>query len=200
MFTSSLKRHECHECHVVVVHRRQRKVRNVCCTCKVVVLLIKPTTFLKFSLPSPSSYLNVPFLGREDGNNIRAVLITLKLFLFCRKIGKKILMKKPQNQNPKKKVRTRLKQEMIIMVMITMRMMLNLRRKVKCINSCECRHTTHCNYVLQNKIVVILVLMLALFCLLCSFFTLREKEIRYHSAFPRYFTANELCSIFLSIT
>ena len=99
-------------------------------------------------MPSPSSDLNVPFLGKEDGNNIRAVLITLKLFLFGREIGKKILMtKKPQNQNPKKKVRTRLKQEMIMMVMITMKMMLNLRRKVKCINSCECRHTTPCNYV-----------------------------------------------------
>ena len=183
------------------MHRRQIKVRNVCSTCIVVVLLIKPIAFLKFSLPSPSSHLNVPFLGKEDDNNIRVVLITLKLFLFCRKIGKKILMtKKPQNQNPKKKVRRRLKQEMIMMVMITMRMMWNLRRKVKCINSCECRHTTHCNYVLQNKIVVILVLMLALFCLLCSFFTLREKEIHYQSAFPRYFTANELWSIFLSIT
>ena len=178
-----------------------KKVRKVCCTYKVVVLLIKPITFLTFSSPSSSSHLNVPFLGKEDDNNIRVVLITLKLFLFCRKIGKKILMtKKPQIQNPKKKVRTRLKQEMIMMVMITMRMMWNLRRKVKCINSCECRHTTHCNYVLQNKIVVILVLMLALFCLLCSFFTLREKEIHNQSAFPRYFTANELCSIFLSIT
>ena len=177
-----------------------KKVRKVCCTCKVVVLVIKPFAFLPFSLASLSSHLKVAFLGKEDGNNIRVVLITLKLFLFCRKIGKKILMtKKPQNQNPKKKVRTRLKQEMIRMVMITMRMMWNLKRKAKCINSCECRHT-HCNYVLQNKIVVILVLMLALFCLLCRFFTLREKEIRYQSAFPRYFTANELCSIFLSIT
>ena len=155
-----------------------KKVRKVCCTYKVVVLLIKPITFLTFSSPSSSSHLNVPFLGKEDDNNIRVVLITLKLFLFCRKIGKKILMKKPQNQNPKKKVRTRLKQEMIRMVMITMRMMWNLKRKAKCINSCECRHTTHCNYVLQNKIVVILVLMLGVFCLLCSFFTLREKEIR----------------------
>ena len=126
------------ECRVVVVHRRQRKVRKVCCTYEVVVLLIKPIAFLTFSLASPSSYLNVPFPGKLDGNNIRVVLITLKLFLFCRKIGKKILMtKKPQNQNPKKKVRTRLKQEMIMMVMITMRMMLNLRRKVKCINSRE---------------------------------------------------------------
>ena len=177
MFTSSLKR-RMRECHVVVVYRRQRKVRKVCCTYKVVVLLIKPITFLTFSSPSSSSRLNVPFLSKEDSNNIRVVLITLKLFLFCRKIGKKILMKKPQNQNPKKKVRTRLKQEMIRMVMITMRMMWNLKRKAKCINSCECRHTTHCNYVLQNKIVVILVLMLGVFCLLCSFFTLREKEIR----------------------
>ena len=196
------------ECHVVVVRMSRpsrvsttKKVRKVCCTCKVVVFLIKPIAFLTFSLASPSSHLNVPFLGKEDGKNIRVVLITLKLFLFGRKIGKKILMrKKPQNQNPKKKVRARLKQEMIKMVMITMRMMWNLRRKVKCINSCKCRHTTHCNYVLRNKIVVILVLMLALFCLLCSFFTLREKEIRYQSAFPIYFTANELCSIFLSIT
>ena len=124
-----------------------KKVRQVCCTCKVVLC-----SFLTFSLPSPSSHLNVPFQGKEDGNNIRVVLITLKLFLFCRKIGKKILMrKKPQNQNPKKKVRTRLKQGIIRMVMITMRMMWNLRRKVKCINSCRCRHTTHCNYVLRNK-------------------------------------------------
>ena len=130
----------------------------------------QPIAFLTFSLPWPSSHLNVPFLGNEDGNNIRVVLITLKLFLSCRKIGKKILMSKtPQNQNPKKKVRTRLKQEMIRMVMITMRMMLNLRRKVKCINSCKCRHTTHCNYVLQNKIVVILVLMLALFACCAAF-------------------------------
>ena len=178
-----------------------KKVRKVCCTYKVVVLLKKPIAFLTFSLASPSSHLIVPFLGKEDGKNIRVVLITLKLFLFCRKIGKKILITKtPQNQNPKKKVRMRLKQEMIKMVMITMRMMWNLRRKVKCINSCKCRHTTHCNYVLRNKIVVILVLILALFCLLCSFFTLREKEIHYQSAFPRYFTANELCSIFLSMT
>ena len=177
LFTLAVKglKRRMRECHVVVVHRRQRKVRKVCCTCKVVVLLIKPIAFLTFSLASPSSHLNVPFLGKEDDDNIRVVLITLKKFLFCRKIGKKILMTKTlQNQNPKKKVRRRLKQEMIMMVMITMRMMLNLRRKVKCINSCECRHTTHCNYVLQNKIVVILVLMLALFCLLCSFFTLRE--------------------------
>ena len=70
----------------------------------------QPIAFLTFSLASPSSHLNVPFLGKEDGNNIRVVLITLKLFLFCRKIGKKILMTKTlQNQNPKKKVRTRLK-------------------------------------------------------------------------------------------
>ena len=182
------------ECHVVVVCRRQRKYET--CAARA-----KSIAYLTFSLASPSSHLNVPFLGKEDSNNIRVVLITLKLFLFCRKIGKKILMTEtPQNQNPKKKVRTKLKQEMIRMVMITMRMMWNLKRKAKCINSCECRHTTHCNYVLQNKIVVILVLMLALFCLLCSFFTLREKEIRYHSAFPRYFTANELCSIFLFST
>ena len=208
MFTSSLKRHECHV--IVVRMSRMSRCSRASTTKKSTKSVLhvrsccfadQPIAFLTFSLASPSSYLNVPFPGKLDGNNIRAVLITLELFLFCRKIGKKILMrKKPQNQNPKKKVRTRLKQEMIKMVMITMRMMLNLRRKVKCINSCECRHTTHCNYVLQNKIVVILVLMLALFCLLCSFFTQREKEIRYHSAFPRYFTANELCSIFLSIT
>ena len=157
--------------------RRQRKYETCAARAKLLFYLSNLLLFLKFSLASPSSHLNVPFLGKEDGNNIRAVLITLKLFLFCRKIGKKILMtKKPQNQNPKEKVRTRLKQEMIMMVMITMRMMWNLRRKVKCINSCECRHTTHCNYVLQNKIVVILILMLALFCLLCSFFTLRERR------------------------
>ena len=35
-----------------------KKVRQVCCTCKVVLLLIKPATFLTFSLPSASSHLN----------------------------------------------------------------------------------------------------------------------------------------------
>ena len=166
-----------------------KKVRKVCCTYKVVVLLIKPIAFLTFSSPSSSSHLNVPFLGKEDDNNIRVVLIALKLFLFCRKIGKKILMTKtPQNQNPKKKVRRRLKQEMTMMVMITMRMMLNLRRKVKCINSCECRHTTHCNYVLQNKIVVILVLMLALFCLLnVQLFHLKRKGDPLPVSIPQIF-------------
>ena len=150
VFMSSLKRHECHVIVVRMSRMSRMSGRSRAATTKKSTKSVlhvqsccfadQPIAFLKFSLPWPSSHLNVPFLGNEDGNNIRVVLITLKKFLFCRKIGKKILMTKTlQNQNPKKKVRRRLKQEMIMMVMITMRMMLNLRRKVKCINSCECK-------------------------------------------------------------
>ena len=45
------------------------------CTCKVVVLLIKPIAFLPFSLPSPSSLLKLPIDGweRHDDIELRAI-------------------------------------------------------------------------------------------------------------------------------
>ena len=57
--TSSIKRKIRHF-HVVVVQRRQRNVLKAWRTCKVVVLLYKPTTFLTFSLSSLSSFLKLP--------------------------------------------------------------------------------------------------------------------------------------------
>ena len=47
----TLKR-EIRHFHVVVVQKRQRNVQKVWCTCKVVVLLTKPTVFFTFSLRS----------------------------------------------------------------------------------------------------------------------------------------------------
>ena len=38
------------------------------CTCKIVVLLIKPTAFVAFPLPSPSSDLKVPNFSWDGGN------------------------------------------------------------------------------------------------------------------------------------
>jgi len=49
----------------------------------------QPIAFLKFSLPWPSSHLNVPFQGKGDGNNIRVVLITLNCFSFVGKLGRR---------------------------------------------------------------------------------------------------------------
>ena len=39
------------------------------CTCKVVVLLIKPIVFLTFSLPSASVDLKVPILAGKRGSS-----------------------------------------------------------------------------------------------------------------------------------
>ena len=39
--------------------------KKVCCTCRDVVLLIKPIAFLKFSLPSPSSLLKLPYISLQ---------------------------------------------------------------------------------------------------------------------------------------
>ena len=36
------------------------------CTCKLVVLLIKPIAFVAFPSPSPSSYLKVPVVWRRS--------------------------------------------------------------------------------------------------------------------------------------
>ena len=66
LFTSSIKR-EVRKFHVVVEQCSQRNVqKNV----KIVVLLIKPIAFLKFSLPSPSSDLKVPFIGYPAGASV----------------------------------------------------------------------------------------------------------------------------------
>ena len=53
-------KHEIRHFHVAVAQKRQRNVQKVSPTCKVVVLLIKPIAFMKFSLPSLSSDLKVP--------------------------------------------------------------------------------------------------------------------------------------------
>ena len=42
------------------------------CTCKVVVLLIKPTVFLTFSLSSASLDLKVPILAGKRGSRRRS--------------------------------------------------------------------------------------------------------------------------------
>ena len=54
MFTSSIK------CPI-------RKFHKVSCTCRVVVLVIKPTEFLTFSLQSPTSLLEL----HNDRANLR---------------------------------------------------------------------------------------------------------------------------------
>ena len=46
LFTFSIKR-EIRHLHVVVVLKQQKKYKNLWCTCKVVVLLIKPFFFLR---------------------------------------------------------------------------------------------------------------------------------------------------------
>ena len=60
-FTSSIIiKRRLREFHVVVVRWRQKMNKKVCCTCKVVALLIKPFAFLTFSLPLPLSFPNLP--------------------------------------------------------------------------------------------------------------------------------------------
>ena len=57
MFTYSTKR-EIRHVHIVVVQKRAKKcTKKAWCTCKVVVLLIKPIVFLTFSLPSALLHL-----------------------------------------------------------------------------------------------------------------------------------------------
>ena len=61
VFTSSIIiKRRLREFHVVVVRWRQKMNKKVCCTCIVVVLLIKPTAFLTFLLPSPLSLPKLP--------------------------------------------------------------------------------------------------------------------------------------------
>ena len=47
----------------------KRYTKKASCTCKVVVLLIKPFVFLTFSLPSASLDLKVPSDDSDDGDN-----------------------------------------------------------------------------------------------------------------------------------
>ena len=49
VFTSSTKR-EIRQFHIVVLQRRQIRVQNACCTCRVAVLQSKPIAVLPFSL------------------------------------------------------------------------------------------------------------------------------------------------------
>ena len=59
LFTFSAKRQIRHF-HVVVVQKQERNDKKVWCTCKAVVLLIKPIVFMTFSLPSASLDLKIP--------------------------------------------------------------------------------------------------------------------------------------------
>ena len=59
LYTSSIKRGIRHF-QVVDVRWGRRNVQKVWCTCKVVVLLIKPINFLPFTLPSSLSLLKLP--------------------------------------------------------------------------------------------------------------------------------------------
>ena len=76
VFPSSTKR-EIRHFHVEVVKRRERNVQKAWCTCKVVVLLIKPIVFSLFSLPSPSLDLKLPngslFLSPKPVPGVRMV-------------------------------------------------------------------------------------------------------------------------------
>ena len=62
LFTSSRKCGIRHVYFVVVQKRAEEMYKKAWCTCKVVVLLIKPIVFLTFSLPSGSLDLEVPIL------------------------------------------------------------------------------------------------------------------------------------------
>ena len=73
LFTSCVKRKTKHF-HVAVVQWRQRNVQKARCTCKVVVLLIKPIAFFMLTLPSPSSDL-------EDSILVKRRTATWNLFV-----------------------------------------------------------------------------------------------------------------------
>ena len=60
--------------------------KKVCCTCEVVVLLIKPIVFLTFSLSSASLDLKVP------DTKIDGLLIECRLALFCEILAKFLFM------------------------------------------------------------------------------------------------------------
>ena len=61
--------------HVLVAQGRQRNVEKVWCTCRVVVLFIRPTACLTFLLPSQSSDLKVPKIVRIARLPIRAAIL-----------------------------------------------------------------------------------------------------------------------------
>ena len=67
VFASSIKR-SIRKFHVLVMQCRQRNVPRRVMHVRVVVLVIKPIAFLTFSLPSPSSLLNLPFVSSVDGD------------------------------------------------------------------------------------------------------------------------------------
>ena len=62
----SFIKHEIRHFDVVVVQKRKRNVQKVSCTCKVVVLLIKPIAFMKFPLPSSDLKVPIKLLARES--------------------------------------------------------------------------------------------------------------------------------------
>ena len=57
--------------------------KKVCCTCKVVVLLIKPFAFLTFSLPSPLSFPKRPNMVLRRRCHLIWTAVRLQEFWFC---------------------------------------------------------------------------------------------------------------------
>ena len=56
----------------------------MCCTCKVVVLLIKPIALLTFSLLSPSSILRSPFADDERHSfSVLWLFLALRFHCIC---------------------------------------------------------------------------------------------------------------------
>ena len=71
--------------HDVVVQWRQTNVQIACSTCKVVVLLSKPLTFLQFLLPSPSSLPTLSIISPDRANcgqSMRIFVFLQMFFLF----------------------------------------------------------------------------------------------------------------------
>ena len=89
---TSVKR-EVRYVHVVVVQKRAEKCtkKHGARAKKVVVLLIKPIVFLKFSLPSASLDLKVPNIGAALQTSLAEVKIRLR-----RRLG---FFLKPQHGN-----------------------------------------------------------------------------------------------------
>ena len=60
----------------------KESAKKVCCTCKVVVLLIKPIALLTFSLLSPSSILRSSFAD-EERHSFSVLWLFLALRFHC---------------------------------------------------------------------------------------------------------------------
>ena len=74
--------------YVVVVQKRAKKcTKTAWCTCKVVVLQIKPIVFLTFSLPSASLDLKVPYITTAPPPNLTRLLYNTASYAGYEKTG-----------------------------------------------------------------------------------------------------------------